>query len=81
MMNNLRKSAGPTIKIIDSKIYPYEPHMLQERARAAENRAADDFITAAWRLVKLGWWLTQNLHSAIDVSLSRWDTRQAAKFF
>ena len=54
-MNNLRKSAGPTIKIIDSKIYPYEQHMLQERARAAEDSAADDFITAAGRLVKVVW--------------------------
>ena len=54
MMNNLRKSTGPIIKIIDSKIYPYEPHMLQERAQEAENRAADDFITAAGRLVEVG---------------------------
>ena len=54
MMNNLRKSAGPTIKIIDSKIYPYEPHMLQERAQEAENRAADDFIIAAGRYLKVG---------------------------
>ena len=53
MMNNLRKSAGPTIKIIDSKIYAYEPHMLQERAQAAEDRAANDFITAARRLLKV----------------------------
>jgi hypothetical protein len=29
-------------------------YRLQEAAQAAENRAADDFITAAGRLVKLG---------------------------
>ena len=29
-------------------------HNLQRRAQAAEDRAADDFITAAGRLVKVG---------------------------
>jgi len=29
----------------------------KERAQAAENRAADDFITAAGRLVKVGWFI------------------------
>ena len=32
----------------------YKQNRLQERAQAAERRAADDFINAATRLLKMG---------------------------